>query len=405
MSPDEPTLQKAIEAHKGGRLVEAEAAYRSILRRRPDDADALNFLGMLTCQAGNPRAAADLLQRSVTVQPTNPHAWLNLGNVLLMNGDKEEARAAFEKATQLAPKLPIAWFNLGVCLGRCSLPDEAASALHQVLKLEPGYLPAYVSLATLLHYLGNYTEAAEVYREWLVQDPGNPMATHLLAAATGQSTPTRANDEYVKQLFNDFAASFDENLTALKYRAPELIAARLGEELAGRDGLDILDAGCGTGWCGSLLRDRAGHLVGVDLAKAMVDKARARGVYDELVVEELSQFMRGRPGTFDVVACADTLVYFGALEEPLAAARNCLRQDGILVFTVERLDPAVSGGPYRLEAHGRYSHSEGYVRAVVEGAGFTAITLDTRVLRRERGQDVVGLLVACKGVSKPTLIG
>jgi predicted TPR repeat methyltransferase len=396
MAADPSALQAAIEAHKGGRLVEAQAAYRHILSREPRNADALNFLGMLTCQTGNPLAAADLLQRSVEENPSNPHAWLNLGNVLLVNGDKERARAAFEKATQLAPKLPIAWFNLGVCLGRCRLPDEAASALHQALKLEPGYIPAYISLATLLHYLGNHTEAAEVYREWLVHDPGNPMATHLLAAATGESTPSRANEGYVRQLFDDFAASFDENLTALKYRAPELIAARLESSIASDASRDILDAGCGTGWCGPLLRPMARRLVGVDLSQGMVDKAQARGTYDELVVEELSQFMRSRPNTFDVVASADTLVYFGALEEPLAAAHRSLRPDGILVFTVERLDPAVSTAPYRLETHGRYSHSEGYVHAAATEVGFTAVALDTQVLRRERGQDVVGQLVLCR---------
>jgi predicted TPR repeat methyltransferase len=376
--------------------MEAEAAYRRILESDPRNADALNFLGMLKCQTGNARDAVELLQRSVEVDGTNPHAWLNYGNALMVDGDRDGARAAFEKSTQLAPKLPIAWFNYGVCLGRCRLPNEAASALHQALRLEPGYIPAYISLATLLHYLGNYTEAAEVYREWLKHDPGNPMATHLLAAATGEDTPARANDEYVKQLFDDFAASFDENLTALGYRAPDLIIERLREEVGTGGGFAILDAGCGTGWCGPLLRPLARHLVGVDLSKGMVDKARDRGAYDELVVQELSLFMRGHPNTFNVVASADTLVYFGSLEEPLAAARRCLCEGGILVFTVERLDPAVCNERYRLEAHGRYSHSEAYVREVVAEAGFRDITMQTQTLRRERKADVLGHLVLAR---------
>jgi predicted TPR repeat methyltransferase len=389
-------LQEAIHAHKGGRLAEAEAAYRGILSEQPDNADALNFLGMLTCQTGNTVAAAELLRRSVEVDASNPHAWLNLGNVLLVNDDKEAARSAFEKATQLAPELPIAWFNLGVCLGRCRLPDEAALALHRVLKLEPGYIPAYISLATLLHYLGNYSQAAEVYREWLVHDPDNPMATHLLAAATGQAAPERANDGYIRQLFDDFAASFDENLTALRYRAPELITERLRREVVFDGSRAILDAGCGTGWCGPLLRPLARHLAGVDLSQGMVDKAHARAVYDQLVVQELSQFMRDRPNTFDVVACADTLVYFGALEEPLGAAWDCLHEGGILVFTLERLDTALSGEPYRLEPHGRYSHSVTYVREAVARAGFVSITSEEHVLRRERGHDVAGHLVLAR---------
>jgi len=39
-----------------------------------------------------------------------------------------------------------------------------------------------------------------------------------------------------------------------------------------------------------------------------------------LVESELCAFMRTRPGAFDLVNCADTLVYFGALEEAAAAA-------------------------------------------------------------------------------------
>jgi predicted TPR repeat methyltransferase len=390
MAADQSTLQRAIEAHKGGRLLEAEAEYRRILRRNPGDADALNFLGMLTCQTGDAVAAAELLRKSVEADSTNSHAWLNLGNVLLAKGDAQEARAAFVKATELAPDLPMAWFNLGVCLGRCSLPQEAASALQRALKLEPGHIPAYESLALLLNRLGNHAEAAEVYRDWLVQDPGNPIAKHMLAATAGLDAPARAEDGFVRQTFDNFASSFDENLKALDYRAPEWVTERLAREVPSNATLDILDAGCGTGLCAPLLKPLARRLVGVDLSSGMVDKARARELYDELVVQELSEFMRSRPGAYDVVVSADTLCYFGALQEPLAAARGCLRKGGILTFTLERLDPAVSGEPYRLETHGRYSHAEVYVRAAATQAGFHEMQLEERILRRERGQNVMG---------------
>lgn len=396
----EEALQRAIEAHKSGLLESAETSYRHILSRRPDDPNALNFLGMLRCQTGDAAEAAQLLRRSVEVDANNPHAWLNLGNVLVILGKSEEARTAFTKATELAPDLAMAWFNLGVCLGRCKRPDEAASALHRALKLEPGHIPAYESLAVVLHRLGNYEEAAEVFREWLAHDPGNPMALHMLAATAGAAAPSRASDGYVRTLFDDFAATFDENLTSLQYRAPDLIAARLGREASGDASLDILDAGCGTGLCGPLVRSVARTLVGVDLSVGMIEKARARGGYDELVVAELCGFMGSRPGAFDVVISADTLVYFGALEEPLRSVRTSLRAKGLLIFTVERRDPAQDSGSqensYRLETHGRYSHSEEYVRAALAAAGFGGISVEGGALRRERGSDVMGLIVLAR---------
>jgi predicted TPR repeat methyltransferase len=393
------TLRDAIEAHKGGRFGEAEAAYRHILQADPDNPDALNFLGMLKCQAGEPGAAAPLLRHAVAADPTNPHAWLNLGNVLLVSGAEQDGRAALEKATELAPDLPIAWFNLGVCLGRCRRPHEAASALHRALKLEPGYLPAYESLATVLHFLGDYAEAAELYREWLVYDPHNPIPAHMLAAATGHEVPARATDEFVRRVFDAFAASFDDNLKALDYRAPEWIAERLGREHPADASLDILDAGCGTGLCGPLLRGMARRLVGVDISPAMLEKARVRAAYDELAVGELAQFMRSNARRFDSIVSADTLVYFGALEDVFTAAHTALRGAGSLTFTLERLDEASPGLSHRLETHGRYTHSEDYVRSALAHAGFAASTFETRALRWERGAEVAGHLVWARASS------
>ena len=43
----------------------------------------------------------------------------------------------------------------------------------------------------------------------------------------------------------------------------------------------ILDAGCGTGLCGPLLKPWARRLVGVDLSGGMLEKARALQLYDE----------------------------------------------------------------------------------------------------------------------------
>jgi len=385
-----------MEAHQAGRFAEAENGYRCMLSSEPSNPDALNFLGMLRCQTGHPAEGAELLRRSVEVDPANAHAWINLGNVLVTLEKDQEALEAFTKATELASDLPKAWFNLGVCLGRCKRPNDAASAFHRVLKLEPGYLPAYDFLTRLLHRLGNYKEAAELYREWLVYDPNNPIARHMVVATAGTEAPSRASIEYVQCLFDGFASHFDENLTNLKYRAPEWVAERLGRKVPADAKLDILDAGCGTGLCGPLLRPLAARLVGVDLSSKMLEKARTRGTYDELVEQELSQFMRSRPAAFDAVVSADTLIYFGALEEPLESARACLRPGGVLAFTMEWLDPAAGDAPYRLETHGRYSHSEAYLREVLRQAGFVDPDFDVRVLRTERREDVRGHIVSAR---------
>ena len=386
---DDAALQRAIAAHKGGRLNEAEVGYRRILRSQPRDPDALNFLGMLCVQRGEAGAGIDFLRRSVASAPANPHAWLNLGNALMAGGAIDEARSAFQAACERAPQMSEAWFNLGVCHRRLKNPTEALSCFRSAVEHGPGYAAAYEAMATLLYRAGRNAEAAEAYREWLKYEPDNSIARHMLAATSGEGVPARAGDEYVAEMFDKFAETFDENLQELGYKAPELVAGVLGARVE-KEKLDILDAGCGTGLCGPLLRRCARQLIGVDLSAGMIDKARPRGVYDELVVQELVGFMASRPGAFDAIVSADTLVYFGPLGEALAAAHASLRDRGVLVFTVERLD---GDAPYRLEPHGRYAHSAAYVREAMSTAGFQDLKLTEEALRRERGAEVNGYVV------------
>jgi predicted TPR repeat methyltransferase len=159
-------------------------------------------------------------------------------------------------------------------------------------------------------------------------------------------------------------------------------------------GLEVLDAGCGTGLCAPSLRPYARRLVGVDLSSEMVKRADDRHLYDELVVDELTAFLTGHPAAYDLVASADTLCYFGELAPPLSAAATALRSGGHLVFTVERATDAPAG--YQLNPHGRYSHTDAYVRATLAGAGLTPVMIAAGFLRMESKQPVAGLLVAAR---------
>jgi predicted TPR repeat methyltransferase len=386
-------IHRALELHRAGRLAEAEAIYLRLIRERQNDADALHFLGLLRVHQGRRPAAIEMMQRSLKIRSNNPHAWNNLGNVLLAENDQEGAEVAYTHATHLSPKMAEAWFNLGILFRRKRQPDEALKSFRRVLDSNPRFSGAYENLGMLLYRMGRSDHAADVYRKWLEVEPTNPVARHMAAATSGQSVPDRAGDRYVKKIFDGFAESFDLALKGLGYAAPELLSAALAERIDfGHQRLDVLDAGCGTGLCGLLLRSTAKTLVGVDLSHGMLAKARERQIYNEVVQGELCAFMRSRPASFDVVNCADTLVYFGPLEEAAAAARACLRPRGVFGFTVEA-EPQESDQPYRIHAHGRYSHGSGYVVGVLQEAGFVGIERESVVLRKERGEDVHGHLV------------
>jgi len=303
----------------------------------------------------------------------------------------------------VAPAMGEGWYNFGICLRDEGDAEGAIDALRTSLAREPGYSRSYEALATVLYQVGRSQEAADVYREWAAREPQSAKARHMVAAVSQRDVPARAADDYVRELFDDAARSFDANLAKLNYRAPALVVAALLRE-AGRApaaagisrGLAIvLDAGCGTGLCGPLLRPHCERLIGVDLSARMIERARGRQCYDELVVAELSTFMRTRPNLFDAIVSADTLVYFGALEEPLSAAHGALRDGGLLVFTVESL-PSPSPQGFRLQAHGRYAHSEAYLRDALIGAGFVITNFEAATLREESGEPVSGAVVTAR---------
>jgi predicted TPR repeat methyltransferase len=227
-------------------------------------------------------------------------------------------------------------------------------------------------------------------RRGLESHPADAEMGFLLAALGGQAQPSRAPEAFVVQHFDRLAPSFDEHLRdRLRYRAPELLVEQLGGLLGGRQGgLDVLDAGCGTGLCGALLRPLARRLVGVDLAGRMLEQAATRGVYDELVQGELTEVLGAEREAYDLIVATDVCIYFGDLEPLFRAAAGALRADGLLGVSVERLER----DGFALRATARYAHSDEYVRRTAAEAGLPEVEARECELRVELGQPVAGRL-------------
>ncbi len=424
---DPAFVQKAIAAHRANKLDKAARLYQRILKTDPDHVDALHFYGVLQFQRGRREPAirsieralalapsycdahnnlgnilkesgqlaraVDAYRRAVELEPGHAGAWNNLGVVLRAQGLLEEAEEAYRRATTASPTYIAAWQNYGNLLAGMDRFEAAVAAYLKVLELKPHDTLAYEALGQALYVCERVDEAIKVYENWLRVDPGNSVASHMLAACSGQPAPDRASDGYVRELFDSFAQSFDKVLDGLGYRAPALIAEVLEEKRPDATGqLAVLDAGCGTGLCAQFLRPRAKHLVGVDLSGGMLERARNRGQYDRLVEAELTGWLEAQPGSFDLVVSADTLCYFGRLDDVLSAAQRALKPRGLFVFTLEC--GAGELAEFQLDFSGRYRHGEHYARRCLEQAGFVDIDIRTASLRQERGMDVAGLVVS-----------
>ncbi len=431
-------LQIAIQIHREAfrsrdseRLAQARTVYERILEAVPDHAQAMHHLGVLLHQAGESERAFEMIERAMQAQPNDPTMYNNLGNMLtererhaeasaayrraidlgyeganavsnlgvslVAAGETDEAMATFQRALELDPKHPGAHSNLGGLLNRARRYPEAIAHLQQSIESEPLYAPTRRTLALAYYRSGRQSEAIDSLRAWLEVMPGQPEAVHFLAALTQQNVPGRASDDYVRHSFDHLATRFDEHLRDLGYRAPELVAEAITPVLGAPEGrLDVLDAGCGTGLCAESLRPYAKRLSGVDLSPAMLERAGRRSAYDELVEGELTAFIAAHPAQFDVIVSADTLCYFGNLNEVFTAARGALRARGVFAFTVEQ-SPR-SEPPFVLQLHGRYAHAEEYVRRLLADAGFEIHTLSNVTLRMEAGEPVAGMVVVALAV-------
>jgi predicted TPR repeat methyltransferase len=387
-------LRNAMLAHRAGRLAEAEAGYHEVLRRRPDEPRVLYFLGLLQFHRGDREGGIERVLHSLRGDPGNARSWNDLGGMFVASGRTADAKQAYRRAAEVAPGSADGYYNLGICLRDENDFDGAVWSLREAIAREADYSRAYEALGALLYQLGRDSAAAKVYADWSAREPSNAKATHMAAAMSGQNAPSRASNEYVRQLFDASAEGFDAALERLDYHAPSAVAKALSQRAHGKLPT-VLDAGCGTGLCGPLIRALCAHLVGVDLSPKMVERARARECYDELVEAELTVFLHRRPGVFDAVVSADTLVYFGALEQVFAAANESLRDAGWLVFTLEALDPNATDD-YTLEVHGRYVHREAYLRKALAAANFHVDALTPDTFRKERDQNVPGFLVVAR---------
>ncbi|WP_370153326.1 tetratricopeptide repeat protein [Ferrovibrio sp.] len=188
-------LQSGLEAHRQGRLAEAEQRYRAVLAHAPETLDAINLLGRLLIQTGRAPEAASQLRRALDLAGRQAALWLSYTEALLAAGDFVAAREAAETARQITPQEPDAIFLWAEAQRAGGAWSAAAGGYRQVLALRPGHAAAALQLATCLQALGETAAAITAAREAVRHAPQAPechnnlgnllMAAGDLAAALG----------------------------------------------------------------------------------------------------------------------------------------------------------------------------------------------------------------------------
>ncbi|MEQ1663463.1 MAG: tetratricopeptide repeat protein [Thiobacillus sp.] len=273
--------------------------------------------------------------------------------------------------------------------------DAAIDAFQKALELAPDNTKALYGLGAAFAEKGLHELAIKYFQQYLEIVPDNKQVEFHIARLTGAS-PSAPPAEYVSKLFDQYAEHFDLHLiTALSYKAPELLYAAIGE-VGGTDTVwtDVLDLGCGTGLCALLFKERALKLSGVDLSEKMIEVAKRRNLYDRLTVGDITVVLEGLNQVHDLIIAADVFVYVGELKRVFELSSAALKRSGLFAFTVEAAkDEAVD---YVLQPTGRYAHSKHYIKELAESFGLEMSIMNDVVLRIDRGNPINGYMVVLR---------
>lgn len=413
-------------AFEAGRLEEAEACFRASLQALPGRPSTAGNLASTLLRLGRPNEALEPLQQALRGAPRDANLWSQQGRTLDALGRDEEALASHRQALAIDVTRVGDHFCIGVLLARLGRPEQALAAFDAATRLDAGRAEFHHKRGQMLIALGRGDEALAAWDRTLALDPDHADAwsdrgalmsergrtaealrcferardcgadaevmTYQIAALSApgtQAQPPHPPRRYVEQLFDHYAAQFDEHLaSALDYQAPQVLAAglaRLGRSHF-RHGLDL---GCGTGLCAPPLGAFVARLDGVDVSAAMLERARALGRYDRLDQADLVEHLGATSARHDLVVAGDVFIYVGRLEAVFAGVARVLAPGGVFCFSVEALDDAA--GDCLLLPSLRYAHSAPYLRRLAAAHGFEIAALEEHPLRRDERAPVRGL--------------
>jgi tetratricopeptide (TPR) repeat protein len=197
MKPTDPLIDEAFEHFRRNDLVAAEA----ILARMPNQPSALHLLGVLRVRQHRLPEAAELLARSVAIQPQEAQAHFNLGKVQSALGRQVEAVDSLRAALALDARLSDATLILAKNLYALGRFEESVEAYHQFLLVNPTHVPARLGLGKALTALGRLQEAEKPLLSALndAAEPSLCAEIHQALACTYRQRRPQAALEHVEK--------------------------------------------------------------------------------------------------------------------------------------------------------------------------------------------------------------
>jgi tetratricopeptide (TPR) repeat protein len=180
ITPDQ-FVAAVTSLQRAGRWAEAEALCRQVLAVQPRQPDALHLLGLIAQNAGQPRAAIELISAAIAARPDVAAYHNNLGEVYRSIQDAARAISCYQRALQLKPDHAEAYCNMGSAYGEQDDLERAQACFAAALQLKPTLAGAYLNLANIRGKQRDFDGAIQLFRKAIELDPDFATAHFNLA--------------------------------------------------------------------------------------------------------------------------------------------------------------------------------------------------------------------------------
>jgi protein O-GlcNAc transferase len=157
--PPNATFQRALEALRTGKVIDAENLFQQVLRADQRNVAALNLLAVLLMQRGRFAEAESYFRRALKEQPRSDATLYNYGIALKALKRPAEALDRFSQATAINAAVPETWNNRGTVLNDLKRYDEAIADFEKAIRLNPRYVEAICNKANSYAALEQFDEA------------------------------------------------------------------------------------------------------------------------------------------------------------------------------------------------------------------------------------------------------
>ena len=138
----------------------------------------------------------------------------------------------------------------------------------------------------------------------------------------------KKNKKFMKKWTGERLESFIQNKNTLEHLHRYAIAQKY------TNGKIVLDIASGEGYGSNLLASNAKKVVGVDIAKEVVDSANKKYIKNNLVfIEGSTDLIPCEDSCFDVVVSFETLEHHDKHQQMLLEIKRVLKSDGILIIS------------------------------------------------------------------------